>query len=251
MLELRELAEKHMVWMRGAWTSTEQFERVRNQANSLMRQGLELLRLKQEDGFRRKFADAAALEPDTIRADFLTGVLYAVVSSDYLKSKQAFEKCAEREPDNVAVLNNLALVELKRGAAPHALAYWQKAIEIEPNQHIVQNLGRLLEQTGEKKITASKRSTDVASEMYTGLLSLEKFAPTSAKHGWIYMLLDEDLLSLARTDSDKKKEGSSAESVGEKRCLNEGEECSGSAIAAVVSGVHADQGGSLPPLDPG
>jgi hypothetical protein len=45
--------------------------------------------------------------------------------------------------------------------------------------------------------------------------------------------------------------GSLAESVGEKRCLNEGEECSGSAIAAVVSGVHADQGGSLPPLDPG
>ncbi|HEY5310884.1 MAG TPA: trypsin-like peptidase domain-containing protein [Pirellulales bacterium] len=207
MLKLRELAEKRMVWLRGGWATQEQFEQVRNQANSLMRQGIELLRLKQEDGFRRKFADAAALEPDLIRADFLAGMYFALSAADFSKSKQCFEKCLKREPDNVAVLNNLALVELKRGAAQQALAIWQKAVEIEPNQHLVQNLGRLLRQAGEKKITASKHSTDVASELYTGLLSSEKFKPASSRRGWIFMLLDEDLLSLAKTDPNQKKEG--------------------------------------------
>jgi S1-C subfamily serine protease len=206
MLKLRELAEKHMVWMRGAWVTQEQFEQVRNQANALMRQGIELLRLKQEDGFRRKFADAAALEPDLIRADFLAGMFFALSAADFSKSKQCFEKCLKREPDNVAILNNLALVELKRGATPQAVAMWQKAVELEPNQHIVQNLGRLLRQAGEKKITASKHSTDVASELYTGLLSSEKFTPASGRRGWIFMLLDDDLLSLAKSDPNKKKE---------------------------------------------
>lgn len=206
MEKLRELAEKHMLWMRGSWVTEEQFEQVRNQANSLMRQGIELLRLKQEDGFQRKFSDAAALEPDTIRADFLAGMLYALAAADFSKSKQCFEKCAKREPDNVAVLNNLALVELKRGAVPQAVTIWQRAIAIKPNQQLVQNLGRFLEQAGKKKFTASKHSTEVASELYTGLLASEKFQPATAQRGWVYMLLDQDLLSLAKSESDKKEE---------------------------------------------
>ena len=174
-----------------------------------MRQGLELLRLKQEDGFRKKFAEAAALEPDTIRADFLAGLLYAAVNADFIKSKQLFDKCSKQEPDNVAVLNNLALVEMKRDLAAAALGHWQQASDIEPNQHIVQNLGHFLQLTGEKKITANKHSTEVASELYTRLLASEKFAVSSPKHGWIYMLLDEDSLSLNKTGSSKEKEESS------------------------------------------
>lgn len=205
MAELRPMADKHMVWMRGAWATQEQFDQVRNQANSLMRQGIELLRLKQEDGFRRKFAEAAALEPDTIRADFLAGMFYALTEVDFTKSKQSFDKCSKRQPDNVAVLNNLALVELKRGGVQQAISLWEKAIELEPSQHLVQNLGRFLAQAGEKKITASKRSTDLASELYTRLTSSDKFTPASARRGWIYILLEADLLSLTDSEAEKQQ----------------------------------------------
>ena len=46
----------------------------------------------------------------------MIGMIYAMHSSNYTKSRQYFDACAKREPDNVAVLNNVAL-DLRCAAA--------------------------------------------------------------------------------------------------------------------------------------
>jgi S1-C subfamily serine protease len=209
LTELRELAEKKMVRMQGKWVTEEEFRKVRNQANSLMKQGLELLRLKQEDGFRKKFAEAAALEPDSVRADFTIGLIYSLVSVDQTKTKQYFENCLKRDPSNVCVLNNLALASVKRGDFGTAVANWRKAVELGPSQHLVQNLGRFIDQAGQQKIKPAKGQLENITDVYTTLTSSGKFERANLKRGWMWMVLDEDLLSL----DDKKEQAEEKVSV--------------------------------------
>jgi S1-C subfamily serine protease len=207
LAEVRELAEKKMVRMQGKWVTEEEFRKVREQANELMRQGLELLRLKQEDGFRKKYAEAAALEPDSIRADFGIGMLYAAYSADYTKTKQYFENCLKREPKNVCVLNNLALAYVKRGDVGNAVTAWRKAIEIEPSQSIVQNLGRFIDKANRERIKASKSQLDYITNIYSELVTSGKYDRANLKRGWIWMLLDQELLSLQRkTEAEEASE---------------------------------------------
>src|SRR3569833_2468302 len=73
--ELQGLAAKKMMRVNGKWASADEYAKKRKDADALMKQGLELLRLKQGDTFRQKFAEASALEPDDIRADFWVGML--------------------------------------------------------------------------------------------------------------------------------------------------------------------------------
>ena len=202
--ELQELAEKKMVRMGSKWATPEEFRARRNKANSLMKQGLELLRLKQEEAFAAKFAEAAKVEPECIRADFMMGVLYSMLSSNYTKSKQYFDACAKREPNNVAVLNNVALAAMRRGDVSTAMVNWRKAVKLGPNQCIMQNLGRLIDQESQRKITLSKPLREAAVDLYATLLSMEKFEPVDFKRGWMWMFIDEESMSLARDENKDK-----------------------------------------------
>ncbi|HEX3654275.1 MAG TPA: trypsin-like peptidase domain-containing protein [Pirellulales bacterium] len=209
MEELSKLAADKMVRVGNRWITQAAFRQRRDKANSLMKQGLELLRLKQEDAFRTKFAEAAKVEPESIRADFMIGMLYSMLSSNYTKSKQYFDACAKREPNNVAVLNNQALAAMRRGDMVIAMASWRKAIKLEPNQCIMQNLGRLLDQAAKNKINLPKAMLDGATNMYATLLASEKFERADLKRGWMWMFIDEESMSLAKQgDKDKTVESS-------------------------------------------
>jgi S1-C subfamily serine protease len=203
--EFRSLAEKKMVRLKGRWVSAETFKKNRDQANSLMKQGLELLRLKQEDGFRKKFAEAAELEPDNVRAEFLIALIYGVMAHDPVKAKQYYDNCLKRDPENVAVMNNLALTLVRKGDTQTSAMLWRKAAELAPDQRLVQNLGRFLDLAGQKKIPASKGTLEIISNIYGTLISSGKFERADLKRGWLYLLIDEDSMSIADDDSEKKE----------------------------------------------
>jgi S1-C subfamily serine protease len=201
--ELRSLAEKKMVRLKGQWVTAEAFQKNRDQANVLMKQGLELLRLKQEDSFRKKFGEAAELEPDQVRAEFMIAIIYGVMAHDAVKARQYYDACLKRDPDNVAVMNNLALTLARKGDTQTSAMLWRKAAELAPDQRIVQNLGRFLDLASQKKISASKATLDVITNTYATLISSGKFERADLKQGWLYMLIDADALSL--TDDSKEE----------------------------------------------
>lgn len=198
--EMRKLAAEKKVRMRGEWVDELEFLEVRERTNRLMREGLELLRLKQADQFRKRFAEASLAEPDSIRADFMLGYLYAVVGGDPTKAKQAFETCLKRDPENISVLNNLALASLRKGEAANAVNSWKKAATLEPSAPLVQNLGRFLELAGSGQIDAAKGVVDQAAETYATLLASGKFERTDLSRGWLWMMVDLDSLSLTPED---------------------------------------------------
>lgn len=212
MKELAGLAERHMVRHRGKWVSEEEYKKVRDQATQLMRQGLELLRLKNEDAFKKKFAEAAALEPDSLRAEFTLALLYGLVAKDNDAADKYYEACLKRDPDNIVVLNNLAVTSVKRGDPRDAAMRWRKVVELQPDQRTVQNLGRFIELAGKKDIDVPQPVIDSVSEMYATLIAGDKFDGADLNHGWLYFLLDDEMLSLD-DDKDKSKQASAVPPV--------------------------------------
>ncbi|HEX4147636.1 MAG TPA: SHD1 domain-containing protein, partial [Pirellulales bacterium] len=126
----RDLAARNLVRVGSKWVTAEGASLIRAKADALMRQGLEFLRLKQLDACRKKFNEAAALEPDSLRADFFLALLYGVVADDNEQAQRGFQSCLKREPDNVAVLNNLAITEVKLREPRNAILHWRKIIEL-------------------------------------------------------------------------------------------------------------------------
>ena len=130
---------------RPAWVTAEEADVVRKKADTLMRQGLALLRLRQVDAFQRKFSEAAALEPEQVRADFLLALIFTM-GRDVTKALPFYQKCLLRDPENIAVLNNVAMVAVGKGDYNTALTNWRHALDSQPDQRVVHNVGRFLEQ---------------------------------------------------------------------------------------------------------
>jgi S1-C subfamily serine protease len=200
--ELEPLAEKKLYRVAGKWITEAEAEQVRKQANELMRQGLEVLKLGQEDTFRKKFAAAGALEPEEVRADFMLGVLYSTSNQNknMTRAVQYYQACYKRAPTNVAVLNNLALMYVKTGDFNGALQLWTQAMAIVPDQRICHNIGKLVKLASNETVTVSKAVLPKLTELYLTNIGEGKLKPTDPARGWLHLLVDGADLDL---DLDK------------------------------------------------
>jgi S1-C subfamily serine protease len=205
--ELKDLAAKNMRRLNKKWVPEAEAEAVRKQADELMRQGLELLKLGNEPAFRQKFAAAGAIEPEEIRADFLTAMIYFDIRV-YDKAVQFFQKCLVRDPENVIVMNNLALVAAAQNDWSTAAAHWRRALDLQPDHRIVHNVGRFLEQLADSIVILSptaKSARDSLMLPYTQFVASGKFESTDQELGWIFLYLDESALDIDFRDKDEEK----------------------------------------------
>ena len=202
--ELKEISAKKLVRLNKQWVSAEEADTVRRKADELMRQGLELLKLDNEVAFQQKFAAAAALEPEDIRAEFLQAVIYTAARSGE-KALPVFQRCLLRDPENVAVLNNIALLSVAKADWNAMSSYWRRAMELQPDQRIVHNVGRFLEQSTESNISIPKGLRDALSLPYAELVASGKFRATEPEVGWLFMLIESSALDIDfRKDDDEK-----------------------------------------------
>jgi S1-C subfamily serine protease len=193
--ELKDLAAQKMVRLNKKWVTAAEADVVRKKADELMRQGVELIKLGQENAFRRKFAEAAALEPETIRADFLTGLIFTLLrQSD--KALPCYQKCLLIDPDNVAALNNVALTSAAKGDWGAAAAAWRKALTLQPDQRVVHNVGRFLEQSLRANVSGSQSARDGLALAYAELVASGKFEATDETVGWLLLLIEQSDLDL-------------------------------------------------------
>ena len=95
--ELKQLAAEKKIRLNKKWVSAETAESVRRQADALMRQGLELWKLEQEDGFKRKFSEASALEPEEIRDLALNAEEYAANARTHERTVLAADRPLDQE----------------------------------------------------------------------------------------------------------------------------------------------------------
>jgi S1-C subfamily serine protease len=206
LAELKDAAAKKLVRVNKKWVAQAEADAVRKKADELMRQGMELLKLDQEDGFKRKFTEAATLEPEEIRAEFLMALIYTFGRQGG-KALPIFQKCLVRDPENVAVLNNVAMLAAAKREYATALSAWRRALEFGPDQRVVHNIGRFLEQSSETRSTIPKTILDGLSLPYAELTASGKFEETEEKIGWLLMLIEESDLDIALADDKNESNG--------------------------------------------
>ncbi len=120
----------------------------------------------------KSLEEASRLDPDSIQADFLMGIVYGTISKNDKKAQVHFEKCLKREPGNVSALNNLAVSLANQKKYPEAARHWKTAAASAPNmRELSQNIGSLITMAGTKQAKLPPRTLQDLSQIYDELIT--------------------------------------------------------------------------------
>jgi S1-C subfamily serine protease len=192
LAEWQKRVDQGLVHFGRKWVAIDEVRTARAQAQYLVGQGLELVRLSQDQLALEKLVEASRTDPDSIQADFIIATVFAIVARNFDKANQHYDICLRRDPTNVAVLNNLALVEIKRGAHRDAVTHWRMAANLRYDQRIAQNIGRLLDQAGKRRVPVTRGTLDQLSDVYSTMVIANKLFGADKRQGWHYMLIPQE-----------------------------------------------------------
>jgi S1-C subfamily serine protease len=190
--EWQQMADKGLVRTGHKWATPEAVRTARLKSGFLVSQGLEMIRLGQDQLGFDKLMEASSTAPDDIYADFIMATVYAIGQHKFDKAHHHYLNCLRREPANPAVLNNLALTEIKVGSHHDAVQHWKAAAALCDDPRIAQNLGILLNQASKKKILVSKAVLQQISDVYASLVIARKVSVAQSQIGWGYMLIPQE-----------------------------------------------------------
>lgn len=167
-----EKAAQDQVRLGKDWMTKTEADKVRKQAEGKIEQAVEYLRLANGDLARKNLEEASRLDPDSIQADFLMGVVYGAIANNDKKAQLHFEKCLRREPDNVSVLNNLAVTLVFQKKYPQAAQHWKTAATNAPKMKALsQNIGSLITMAGTGQFKVPPKTLQDLSQVYDELIT--------------------------------------------------------------------------------
>ena len=119
-----------------------------------------------------------------IRPDFYLGLVYSGVGANEPETAEKYYKRAlERAPNHVAILNNLALVQIKNKKFRASWTLFSNSMKEQKNPVLDQNLGRLLNQS--EILGLKKDDLKIMKELQPDLSKYNQ------RRGWMYLPLDD------------------------------------------------------------
>lgn len=183
--EWKKRAGDDLVRIGRQWVSKAEAEKIRRQAEAKIAQAVEYLRLKNEQLAEKTLEEASRMDPDSIQADFLMGVVYGTSKNDK-KAQQHFEKCLKREPGNASVMNNLAVSLAGQKKFSEAARHWKAAAAKAPKMPALsQNIGSLITLSGTKQAKLPQKTLDDLSQLYDELINTHK-NPRPSQVAFVY-----------------------------------------------------------------
>ena len=184
----KERADKQMVRVGIRWVTPAEANDQRLQARQLTDEAIRLIGAGQDNAAIDKCVKASRIDVDSILADFLQGLIYALVRCDAKLANQHLSECVSRDPRSIPALNNLALSEIRLRKYAQALAHWQTAIEVAPSSHqVIQNLGRLLELTKRGRVNIPPSLQRRFADLYAAAAVSANAGKFKDGTGWLYM----------------------------------------------------------------
>lgn len=188
MKRWQERIDAGLVKLGGEWVTEAQAQAVGKRADLLVFEAYEKLQAGDYKATRTLLERASKTDPAGIRADYILGMLnspnlwnYAVAAERY------FEIASRRDPENVEILNNLALSRVKLGRCSDAIDLWSTALlsdrEVQP---VVQNLGRFVKEVSAKRLVAPKLVADRALKLHDKAVADRKSVASDPRVGWLY-----------------------------------------------------------------
>lgn len=183
-------AAKKMVRFGTRWLEPGQVHELKKKATGLVEEAIQLVTSKQPEKACKKLNDASREDPESLQANFLSGLICIFGRRDLPAAKQAFYECVRRQPDHVSSLNNLALVEVRMQRYSDALAHWKTALDAAPpTGEMVQNIGRLAELSKTRACPVPPLALQRLAELCKSLPSQAQIAYRT-NVGWLYMPFD-------------------------------------------------------------
>jgi len=190
--EWQDRAKRGLVRFGAKWLSLSEVRAERKKAFFLTANALELIRLNQGKIAIEKLQEASRTNPESIQADFIMGIGYAQ-AKQFDNAYQHYKICLKRDPANIAVLNNLALVEIKRANFSEAVTAWKAACHERYDERMVQNMGRMLDQAGKQKLPVNKETLNRLNRLYSDMVVTNRVAGATSMQGWLYMLIPAEV----------------------------------------------------------
>lgn len=114
------------------------------------REGLQLALLRADFALAHRYAGMVlAADPDNPDANFGSG-MYFFQQEQWTRAEEALSACLKRKPAEPAVLNNLALAQMKQGRFDEAAANAAKALKLVPNSAEVKDTLATIENEKQK-----------------------------------------------------------------------------------------------------
>lgn len=188
-LPLWEEREKtQMVRVGSRWLTPAEAKDLKLQVEQLIDEALRLLEVGQAQAAIEKCAQASKLDPDAIKADFLLGLQYALLSCNTKGANKHFAECVRRDARHISALNNLAISEVRLRKYTEALTHWQSALQLAPAApEVIQNLGRLLHLANQGRVRLPSQVKREFNDLYAAVSVRADARDFDNQVGWLYM----------------------------------------------------------------
>jgi S1-C subfamily serine protease len=182
----KKKAVENQVRLGDQWLTKEEAEKIREEADAKIEHAMELLRLGNGEMSRRTLEEASKLDPDSIKADFMMGVVYGLIADNDKKAQYHFERCLKRDPTNVSVLNNLAVSLVFQRKFGPAAQHWKTAAATTPKMTaLTQNIGSLIAMAGANRIRLPEKIQQELGGLYEELVTTHG-NPRPTEIGFVY-----------------------------------------------------------------
>jgi S1-C subfamily serine protease len=174
-----ELAKEKHLRLGDRWVKPEEYNDIKRKADDMVQHSIELLRLKNHKLAKEELLKASRFNPESEKADFLMGWVYALIANDEAKAIQHFAEAVRRAPNNGYAYNNLAVCEVFEKRYMLALEHFRKSLELSPDkQPIADNLGATIESTAKiRSVVIPKKTLDELNDLYRSALRELKLKP--------------------------------------------------------------------------
>ncbi len=203
----KELAATRAIRFGNDWHAAAKIEAINAEEFRLIREAHRMMDVKNDELARERFEEASKINPESIRADYYLGLLNALKAKSPIDAQNHFNECLHRienEPDRLvgtrlanyaAVLNNLAIAEVRIRKFDKAIRHWQAALELSPQTpELVQNLGLLTKvAAGYTAASIPRYVSRKAGDLYGQASVANNSAEFDDKVGWLYMPFIDDI----------------------------------------------------------
>lgn len=203
----KELAGTRANRLGNDWHTAAEIEAINAEEFRLIREAHRMMDVKNDELARERFEEASKINPESIRADYYLGLLNALKAKSPLDAQKHFNEClhrVENEPDRLvgtrlanyaAVLNNLAIAEVRIRKFDKAIRHWQEALELSPQTpELVQNLGLLTKvAAGYTAASIPRYVSRKAGDLYGKASVANNSAEFDDSVGWLYMPFIDDI----------------------------------------------------------
>lgn len=184
----QNLALKGAIRMGKDWVTREEAEAAKEKAEEKIEMAIEFLRIRNGELAEQALREASKLDPASLKADFLMGVVYGLYMDNDYKAARHFEECVERDPGSVSARNNLAISLCLMGKFNDSVEHFEMAVSLSPQApQLAHNIASLIGLADSPIVNISKRKLQVMSDLYATILKENRHSKPNPTNYLYYM----------------------------------------------------------------